>query len=117
MPKKKKKSKNKKKSSKKKKRRKRIKKSSFKSRKVIRKKIKSRKKISKKETKNENSSASELIFKTKPDWIKSGLANKAQYQKKYNESIKNNNAFWKKEGKRITWIKPYKKIKDVKYSK
>ena len=25
--------------------------------------------------------------------------------------------FWKKEGKRITWIKPYKKIKDVKYSK
>ena len=22
-----------------------------------------------------------------------------------------------KEGKRITWIKPYKKIKDVKYSK
>ena len=25
--------------------------------------------------------------------------------------------FGKKEGKRITWIKPYKKIKDVKYSK
>ena len=24
--------------------------------------------------------------------------------------------FGKKEGKRITWIKPYKKIKDVKYS-
>ena len=30
------------------------------------------------------------------------------YQKKYNDSIKNNNEFWKKEGKRITWIKPYK---------
>ena len=40
-----------------------------------------------------------------------------QYQNKYNESIKNNNTFWKKEGKRITWIKPYKKIKDIKYSK
>ena len=25
--------------------------------------------------------------------------------------------FWKKEGKRITWIKPYTKIKNVKYSK
>ena len=31
--------------------------------------------------------------------------------------IKNNEEFWKKEGKRIDWIKPYKKIKDVKYSK
>src|SRR5210317_1994753 len=30
--------------------------------------------------------------------------------------IKNNDGFWKKEGKRISWIKPYKKIKDVKYS-
>ena len=46
--------------------------------------------------------------------MKSGLINKSQYQNKYTDSIKNNNAFWKKEGKRITWIKPYKKIKDVK---
>ena len=35
---------------------------------------------------------------------------KSQYQKKYNESIKNNNDFWKKEGKRITWIKSYKNV-------
>ena len=59
----------------------------------------------------------ELIIKTKPEWVKSALVNKAKYQKKYSDSIKNNNEFWKKEGKRITWIKPYKKIKDVKYSK
>jgi len=59
----------------------------------------------------------ELVFKTKPEWIKSALTNKSQYQKKYSDSIKNNNEFWKKEGKRITWIKSYKKIKDIKYSK
>ena len=59
----------------------------------------------------------ELIIKTKSDWIKKGFVNKKTYEKKYNESIKNNDAFWKKEGKRITWIKPYKKIKEVKYSK
>ena len=112
MPKKKKKSKTKKKSSTKKKKRKRV----LKKRKIFKSKIKSRKKVYKKIEKLDDSS-SELIFKTKPEWIKSGLANKAQYLKKYNESIKNNNAFWKKEGKRITWIKPYKKIKDVKYSK
>ena len=58
----------------------------------------------------------ELIIKTKPEWIKSALVNKTKYQKKYSDSVKNNNEFWKKEGKRISWIKPYKKIKDVKYS-
>ncbi|MDA9146869.1 acetate--CoA ligase [bacterium] len=58
----------------------------------------------------------ELIIKTKPQWIKSSLATKSKYQDKYNKSIKNNDEFWRKEGKRITWIKPYKKIKHVKYS-
>ncbi len=38
-------------------------------------------------------------------------------KKKYKESIRNNNEFWAKEGKRITWIKPYTKIKDIVYSK
>ncbi len=61
-------------------------------------------------------SSKELIIKTKPQWIKSSLATKSKYQDKYSQSIKNNDEFWKKEGKRITWIKPYKKIKDVKYS-
>jgi len=111
MPKKKKKNKSKKKQPKKKK--KVIKKRKVTKRKTQKKSIKKGKiKVSKNE-----SSSQELVFKTKPEWIKSSLANKSQYQKKYNESIKNNNAFWKKEGKRISWIKPYKKIKDVKYSK
>ena len=60
--------------------------------------------------------ASEIVIKTKPEWVKNSLANKSQYQKKYQESIKSNDNFWKREGKRITWIKPYKKIKEVKYS-
>ena len=45
------------------------------------------------------------------------MVNKSDYEKKYKKSLKNNDEFWKKEGKRITWIKPYKKIKNVKYSK
>ena len=59
----------------------------------------------------------ELIIKTKAEWIKKALVNKSDYEKKYNKSIKKNDVFWKKEGKRITWIKPYTKIKNVKYSK
>ena len=59
----------------------------------------------------------ELIIKTTKTWVKQAYVNKKGYEKKYNISIKDNENFWKKEGKRITWIKPYTKIKDVKYSK
>ena len=84
---------------------------------VKNKKSKSKKNKLIKKSLNKIQENQELIIKTKPDWVKSSLANKSQYTKKYKDSIKNNNEFWKKEGKRITWIKPYKKIKDVKYSK
>jgi acetyl-CoA synthetase len=39
------------------------------------------------------------------------------YEKKYDLSIKENEEFWRKEGKRISWIKSYTKVKDVRYSK
>ncbi len=57
------------------------------------------------------------IFQVSEKWAKQALVNKAKYKKKYSLSIKENDRFWKKEGKRISWIKPYTKIKDVKYSK
>jgi acetyl-CoA synthetase len=84
-----------------------------KSSKKVKKKTKVRKKIVSEIT-NENSK--ELIIKTKPQWVKNSLATKTKYKDKYLKSIKNNDEFWRKEGKRITWIKPYNKIKDVKYS-
>ncbi len=90
--------------------------------KKVKKKSKVRKKSSKKlkkkvEAKKENGNTTpEVVIKTKPEWIKSSLANKSKYQQKYSQSIKSNDEFWRKEGKRITWIKPYKKIKNVKYS-
>jgi len=58
----------------------------------------------------------ELVFKVTKKWSKRAYVNKGQYEKKYKISINDNEGFWKKEGKRIDWIKPYKKIKDVKYS-
>ena len=63
------------------------------------------------------SKSKELIYKINKDWIGEAIVNKSQYEKKYKDSLKNNDEFWKKEGRRIKWIKPYKKIKDVKYSK
>ena len=84
--------------------------------KKIRKKYKNQKsKIKKKIQSRKNSN--ELIYKVKKEWVSKAIVNKSQYEKKYKNSIKDNDGFWKKEGKRINWIKPYTKIKDVKYSK
>ena len=91
-----------------KKRNKRIKKS--------RKKNKTVKRHSKKPTTFKDSD-NNLVIKVSDFWSKHALINKQKYQKKYSLSVKENEKFWKKEGKRITWIKPYTKIKDVKYSK
>jgi acetyl-CoA synthetase len=94
-----------------------IKKKKTKVKKKVTKRVTKKTKIKKKViNKVAKESSKELIIKTKPQWIKSSLATKSKYQDKYSQSIKNNDEFWRKEGKRITWIKPYKKIKDVKYS-
>ena len=91
------------------------KKKKIKKRKSLRKKSKAKKRKNKKITKKNVDQ--ELIYKVKSDWIKKAVVNKSGYEKKYSESMKNNDSFWKKEGKRITWIKPYTKVKDFKYSK
>ena len=75
---------------------------------------KHKKKIKKLKTKDNKSS--EKIYKVKSEWLKKALVSKTIYEKKYSQSIKDNDGFWRKEGKRVTWIKPYTKIKDVKYS-
>ena len=107
---------------KKKKKKSKVRKKRTKVRKKTSKKVKKRSKVRKKSPKKvkkrskaikENGSAPpEIVIKTKPEWIKSSLANKSKYQQKYSQSIKSNDEFWRKEGKRITWIKPYKKIRN-----
>ena len=78
-------------------------------------KIKKRGKKVKKFNNKENKST-EKIYRVKSEWVKKAIVNKNIYEKKYSQSLKDNDGFWRKEGKRISWIKPYTKIKDVKYS-
>ena len=108
----------------KKRRKKKIKKLKRSKKKLRKKRIKLLKRIKKlskkkvKKTKKTKSSKSkELVFKVPKKWSKNAYVNKSQYEKKYKLSIKDNEGFWKKEGKRINWIRPYTKIKDAKYSK
>ena len=82
-------------------------------RRIKKRKIRKVKKI----TKKSGPSNSEPIFKVPTSWAQKAYVDKRAYEKKYKLSISENEKFWKKEGKRITWIKPYSKIKDVKYSK
>ena len=96
-----------------------MKKKAKKNKRKAKKKNKKPKKFSLKRNKSKTSNEKvfENVIKIKSDWQKKALVNKKQYEKKYNDSVKHNDDFWKKEGKRINWIKPYTKIKDVKYSK
>jgi len=104
---------------KKKKLKKKIRKFKRKKRKKNRKKTKKfKKKLQKRRRKKiKDKKSKELIFKVPKKWSKKAYVDKNQYEKKYKLSIKDNEDFWRKEGKRINWIKPYTKIKDVKYSK
>jgi acetyl-CoA synthetase len=105
---------------KKKKKKKKIKKKRKTRKKVKRRRGKSSKKkkiFQKKTSKEAKDSEGNLVFKVSENWSRQAYVNKSKYEKKYKFSIKNNEDFWAKEGKRINWIKPYTKIKDVKYSK
>jgi acetyl-CoA synthetase len=89
-----------------------------KSRKVKKNRTKKSRKVKKikKQTFKEDSEGN-IVVKVTESWSKQAIVNKFKYQKKYNLSIKENEKFWAKEGKRLSWIKPYTKIKDTKYSK
>lgn len=86
--------------------------------KPLKKKIKVKAKVKKiKKVKSATKKGSNnLLFKVPESWAKNSYVDKKAYEAKYKDSIKNNDSFWEKEGKRIDWIKPYTKIKDVKYS-
>ncbi|MDH5434451.1 MAG: acetate--CoA ligase [Gammaproteobacteria bacterium] len=43
--------------------------------------------------------------------------NESQYFDMYKKSIEDNEGFWAEQGKRIDWIKPFTKVKDVSYAK
>ena len=92
------------------------KKRNFKRLKLKKKSIKKRKSLSKKLEFSKDEEGNTLI-QVSDHWSKQGYVNKAKYQKKYNLSVKENDNFWRKEAKRINWIKPFTKVKDVKYSK
>ena len=77
------------------------------------KKTKVKKKVSRKvKPKVKNSEEKELIFKTKPEWVKSALINKKRYQKKYLDSLlRIILSFGKMKERELLGLKHIKKLK------
>ena len=56
------------------------------------------------------------FIRIKDEWKKNALVDQKKYEELYKYSIENNENFWNEHGKRLDWIKPYTKIKNIKYS-
>jgi len=58
----------------------------------------------------------ETIHDIPPAWAKRAFVDEARYKKMYEASIRDPNAFWGEQGKRIDWIKPYTKVKNTSFA-
>ncbi|MDA7688278.1 acetate--CoA ligase [Pelagibacteraceae bacterium] len=57
------------------------------------------------------------LFEVSDEWSSSSLIDSHKYNDWYQNSFDNNEEFWNEHGKRIDWIKPYSKVKNVNYHK
>jgi len=59
---------------------------------------------------------SETVYDVSAEWQKRAYVDNAAYNAKYEASVKDPEGFWREEGKRIDWFKPYTKVKNVSYA-
>lgn len=58
----------------------------------------------------------DVIIPVKPQSLKNTHCDRARYEKLYDRSVNDPEAFWAEHGKRITWIKPFQKIRSGGFS-
>jgi acetyl-CoA synthetase len=58
---------------------------------------------------------SDKVYDVPAEWAQRAYINDAKYRDMYARSIKDPNAFWAEQAKRIDWIKPFKKVKNTSY--
>jgi len=56
------------------------------------------------------------VFPVPSDIARDAWVNNDQYLEMYKRSVEDSEGFWGKQGKRIDWIKPYTKVKDVNFN-
>ena len=58
---------------------------------------------------------SEKVYDVPTEWVKRALVDSTQYNEMYERSMNSNSEFWAEHGKRIDWIKPFTKVKNVSF--
>jgi acetyl-CoA synthetase len=58
---------------------------------------------------------SDTLIPVTPEWAKRAYVDEGKYRDLYKASVSDPVMFWSEQGKRIQWIKPYTKVKDVSY--
>ncbi len=61
----------------------------------------------------EHHHAENMVFPVSDAWAKRAHADKATYQKLYDQSVSDPDGFWSEQGKKLDWIKPYTKVKNT----
>ncbi len=59
---------------------------------------------------------SEKVYSVSSDWARRAWVDEAKYKDMYAASVNSPDAFWGEHGKRIDWIKPFTKVKNVSYA-
>ncbi len=57
----------------------------------------------------------EKIYEVPAEWQKRAYLDDAKYQDMYRRSIADPDGFWAEHGKRIDWMKPFRKVKNVSF--
>ena len=59
---------------------------------------------------------SEKVYQVPADWAKRAYIDEGKYRAMYAASVKDPNAFWAEQAKRIHWIKPFTKVKNTSFA-
>ena len=60
--------------------------------------------------------SNDQVFPVPAEWAKKAWVDNAKYLAMYDASVKDPEAFWREQGKRIDWIRPYSKVRDVSFA-
>jgi acetyl-CoA synthetase len=63
-----------------------------------------------------NAMSDDKIFDVPADWAKRAWVDDAKYKQMYAASIADPNKFWGEHAKRLTWIKPFTKVKNASFA-
>ena len=61
-------------------------------------------------------STNNAFFPVRAEFAQSAWIDNEKYQRMYEESVKNPDQFWGEQGKRIDWITPYTKVKNIDFT-